>query len=67
MSLLNDDQCRNCYHVHPGTVCYGTAEDPGPDGPVYSVCGCKDYVDLEAESRIVVRPYKARPAMEDGS
>jgi len=59
MNLLADDQCRNCYHAHPKGTCIQTAEDPGPDGPVYSLCGCMEYVDLEAQSHIVVKVEKA--------
>jgi len=60
MSLLDDDQCRLCYHTHKRTtrngMCAEICEDPGPDDePVLSVCGCDEYVDLEAQSRIVVR------------
>lgn len=58
MSLLKDDECRNCFHVHPDDpVCVDIAHDPGPDGgDIASVCGCREYVDLEAERRIVVAP-----------
>lgn len=55
MSLLSDDQCRVCFHGPHGVPCRDVAEDPGPDGPVFSLCGCREYVDLAAESQIVVR------------
>lgn len=54
--LLADDDCRLCFHSHPDGTCHAMAVDPTPDGPVYSPCGCIVYVDLEAESRIVVTP-----------
>lgn len=61
MSLLDDDQCRVCFHgPHPGLPCVDISHDPGPpdeDGTVpdiATVCGCLEYVDLEAESRIIV-------------
>ena len=56
MSLLLDDECRVCFHVHPDEhPCTQIAHDPGPRGDIASVCGCPVYVDLEAESRIIVR------------
>jgi hypothetical protein len=56
-SLLDDDQCRVCFHTHPYPgPCNQDEHDPGPDGTcIISVCVCEEYVDLEAESRIVVK------------
>ena len=58
MSLLQDDDCRVCFHgPHPDSICVeidfmGTDED---GNELYSPCYCDEYVDLEAESKIVVR------------
>jgi hypothetical protein len=68
MSLLTDDQCRNCYHGPHGVPCTDISEDPGPGPdwlPVKSVCGCRDYVDLEAESRIVVPDISHTPVGDE--
>jgi hypothetical protein len=54
--LLADDQCRVCYHGPHAIPCTDIAHDPGPDGDVASVCGCTEYVDLEAQGRIIVWP-----------
>jgi hypothetical protein len=55
MSLLADDECRACFHVHPYGRCIQLTEDPSPNGPVWSICQCNIYIDLEAESRIIVK------------
>lgn len=57
-SLIEDDDCRVCYHKHPDGPCQENDLLPGPDGEETVPCMCDDYVDLEAESRIVV---KVRP------
>jgi len=55
MSLLADDECRLCFHGPHGIPCTDIAHDPGPDDTdIESVCGCDKYVDLEAQSRIIV-------------
>lgn len=63
-TLLADDVCRVCYHgPHPDRPCVDIEETPTEDGEVEkSVCGCPEYVDLEAESRIVV---KVEPPMTE--
>jgi len=53
-SLLSDDECRVCFHVHPDGPCTSDEHAPGPDGEVVTPCLCDEYVDLEAEARIVV-------------
>ena len=51
--LLADDVCRVCFHdAHPDQICQEV--DPVDINPQRHTCGCKEYVDLEAESRIVV-------------
>ena len=53
MSLLPDDVCRVCFHgPHPDQKCQEV--DPPDINPYGYVCGCDEYVDLEAESRIIV-------------
>ena len=53
--LLADDICRVCFHVHPyAGRCGQREETPSPTSIDYGVCDCREYVDLEAESRIVV-------------
>lgn len=60
--LLADNECRVCYHVHPHAGrCGQLTHDPGPnDTDVTSICECREYVDLEAEGRIVVAAYGPR-------
>jgi len=67
VSLLLDDECRVCFHVHPGVIpCMDIAHDPGPDDTdIESVCGCDVYVDLEAESRIVVHVHDWQPLIHE--
>ena len=63
MSLLADDQCRVCFHgPHAGVPCADIEHTPGPPNDENGVpndyatlCGCMEYVDLEAESKIIVR------------
>jgi hypothetical protein len=73
--LLPDDLCRVCFHGPHGIPCTDIDHSPGPidaAGVVHdirSVCGCEEYVNLEAQSRIVVTlvdPIVAlREALED--
>lgn len=57
IKLINDDVCRLCYHVHDYVGrCGQVSHDPGPnDTDVTSICICEQYVDLKAQSKIVVR------------
>lgn len=55
-SLLLDNQCRVCYHVHDYGTC--TERDEFAEymtGEPYIACGCEEYVDLDAESRIIIK------------
>ena len=52
-SLLADAQCRACYHIHPDGPC--TAMDPIDINPYRHTCLCNEYVDLEAQSKIIVQ------------
>jgi hypothetical protein len=52
--LLEDDVCRVCFHgPHAGKPCIEV--DPPDINPYKYRCGCTEYVDLDAESRIIVR------------
>lgn len=58
--LLADDVCRVCFHPsHAYYVC--TYVDPVDINPERHDCGCMEYVDAEAESKIVVKVEEVPP------